>query len=318
MNISRIVTCASLALCFTLGAADALFPTRFAVADAQSELIRARGLVEDAQDAIARVENLSAEELDAQPERLREAHQLAEEARAALALARASMGNELGKTIGRDEAIEINRALESSEGKLRDAWRRLPPLPTPEPKEGPMSAERAVEVLNRDVEILTTLLERANALYDDDHVRATLQAAFDRVGTAFPHVDAWSDSLWLRTHDPLLRLESSIGILRRHSAWLSRNGARMNADYVMHLHDRALGLGREHKRFMETAAGIVDNLARQAKSMHDDNNDGEVGNPNPELEQLKREMKPLYEAIKDRSLMKRPMEGDEWAKRDTK
>ncbi len=316
MNISKIVTCASLALCFTLGAADSLFPTRFAVADAQSDLIRARGLVEEAQDAIARVRNFTQEEIDANPELVREAQRLAEEARAALAAARASMGNELGRTIGREEAIQINQALESSEKKLRDAVKNLPALPTPEAKEGRMSAERAIEVLNRDAEILTRMLEEANALYDDDHARATLQAAFDRVGTAFPHLDAWSDSLWLRTHDPLRRLARSIGILRTQATWLVRNGAKMNADYVSHLHATALQLGRDHKRFMETAAGIVDNLARQAKSMHDDNNDGEVGNPNPELEQMKREMKPLYDAIKDPNLLRRPMEADEWAKKE--
>ncbi|MEK7468894.1 MAG: hypothetical protein AAB074_16085 [Planctomycetota bacterium] len=314
MNISKIVTTATLALCFSLGIADSLFTTRALFADAQSDLSSARSLVEETQDAIARVENLSTKELEANPELLREAHRLAEDARTALTRARTSLANQLGKSIGREEAIQINLAIASSEAKLRNASRNLPPLPTPEPKEGKMSPERAVKVLNRDVQILTTLLERSNALYDDDHARATVQAAFDRIGTRFPNANEWGDSLWLRTHDPLGRLSKSIDILRRYAKSIARNGSSMNADYVVHLHDAALRIGREHKSFMETAAGIVDNLARQAKSMQDDHDDGEVGNPNPGLDRIKREMKPLYEAINDRNLMKRPREADEWVK----
>jgi hypothetical protein len=316
MKISKIVTCASLALCFTLGAADSFFPARLAVADADSDRIRARGLVEDAQDAIARLERLTKEELEANPDLLRDAHHLAEDARAALLRARTSLANEFGRTIHREQAIQINLALMSSEATLRNAMRNLPALPTPDAKDGKMSPERAVEVLNRDVEILTTLHERSHALYGDDNARATLQAAFDKLGTGFPHSDAWGDSIYMSTHDPLGRLWASIQIIRRQAASIARFPNKMNADYVVHLHDAALRLGREHKAFMETAASIVDNLAHQGKSMHDDNNDGEFGNPNPELEKLRKEMKPLNEAIKDRNLLRRPMEADEWAKKE--
>lgn len=313
MKISRILTQTSLALWIALCPFSSLLLPAHAH-DAHEDLLAAEMIVDEAVAKITDALAATPDGLESNPELLRSVHRNAEAARRALNAARLTLAEEFGKSVNREDAIRINLALESSGQELREAVEKLPPLKRAEPLDGRMSPERAIEVLKHDAELLSELLELTDKSYSDENIRATLQKRYDAHGRDLPYLDSWSDNLWLEMIDGRNRFHDGLEVIRTYARALSRDAERMNALYVEYLHEAALRLWAEHGRFDETAAAMVEITAREARLVQKAQKEGRLLEPDAERKACEAEYSRLSDIVRNRDLMKPPMEEDEWVR----